>query len=265
MTVFKDPAPTPVVFVFAQHLISNHSHLGLRETPETFPKQPRLSENCRYGNWLRLPGRHHTREHWTAVWHDGTWLTGEAAIDRLISTTGDSASILAEWARTNPIETAPPAARTTQPMPSTERRARRTTPSAIPRARAPSANEHIVPSGAWFGISLETRRFLQGDYKDGPAWNDRLFRAACDMAGNEITLEVAMPQLLRGAAPYNRTEEANAIRTIESAFYVYRLPARSFHRASNHDSWTVAGIHVQLGPGRRAALDAVAEEADTCR
>lgn len=33
---------------------------------EHFPKQPALTGK-RYGNWIRLPGKHHKRDHWTRV------------------------------------------------------------------------------------------------------------------------------------------------------------------------------------------------------
>jgi len=40
---------------------------------------------------LRLPGRHHTRPHYTRVWNDEPyaeprWLDGHDAIDRLLAT-----------------------------------------------------------------------------------------------------------------------------------------------------------------------------------
>lgn len=59
---------------------------------ETFPKQGELSLDRPYGNWLRLPGRHHKRPHWTRIYDDkgDGWLEGEAAARRLIAVKGDN-------------------------------------------------------------------------------------------------------------------------------------------------------------------------------
>jgi hypothetical protein len=47
--------------------------------------------------------------------------------------------------------------------------------------------------------SPSTREFLAGNYAEGPNWNDRLFRASCDLAGRGTTREEAEPLLLAGA------------------------------------------------------------------
>lgn len=75
------------------------------------------------------------------------------------------------------------------------------------------------------GLSRNTCDFLGGLYAAGPRWNDRLFAAACDLKGNGVPLEEAVPMLLAGAQPFNLTEEENARRTIESAYAERRLPA----------------------------------------
>jgi hypothetical protein len=49
--------------------------------------------------------------------------------------------------------------------------------------------------------SPSTRRFLAGEFANGPRWNDRLFHAACDLHGRGISREVAEPLLLGGAQP----------------------------------------------------------------
>src|SRR5262249_24312317 len=61
---------------------------GLTAPPEPFPKQ-RSIRSDQYGNWLRLPGRHHTQEHWSAVWDGRAWLEGEAAVAYILGLTGD--------------------------------------------------------------------------------------------------------------------------------------------------------------------------------
>ena len=75
-----------------------------------------------------------------------------------------------------------------------------------------------------FEVSTSTQQFLLGAYSNGPSWNDRLFRAACDLAGRGVSKEVAKPKLLAGARPWNETERNNAMRTIESAYSQSRVP-----------------------------------------
>jgi hypothetical protein len=53
-----------------------------------------------FGRWLRLPGRHHTRPHFSRVfndepWADDKWLEGAAAIDRILSVRPAPAALLA--------------------------------------------------------------------------------------------------------------------------------------------------------------------------
>ncbi len=73
--------------------------------------------------------------------------------------------------------------------------------------------------------SPSTRDFHTGRYADGPGWNPRLFRAACDLHGRGLALEEAEPLLLAGAQPWNASETEAARRTIVSAFSEPREPA----------------------------------------
>jgi hypothetical protein len=93
-TLFAAPVPTANVFAFLQWLVNDHARYGLPAAPETYPKQPRVTAKNPYGNWLRLPGRHHTREHWSRVWDGSRWLEGGAAIDFILSLTGDSFDLI---------------------------------------------------------------------------------------------------------------------------------------------------------------------------
>ena len=76
------------------------------------------------------------------------------------------------------------------------------------------------------GIVRATRDFLRGKYAEADAWNDRLFRAACDLNGNGVPLEVALPRLLAGARPWTDEDREAAERTIRSAYSTAREPAR---------------------------------------
>jgi hypothetical protein len=91
------PAPTAGVFAFLRSLTADHARHGIPSQPETFPKQPAVAppgRNGQYGNWLRLPGRHHTREHWSCVWDGSTWLEGARAVDFILALTGNDPALL---------------------------------------------------------------------------------------------------------------------------------------------------------------------------
>ena len=83
---------------------------------------------------------------------------------------------------------------------------------------------NIIP-----GLSKVTMLFLRGKYTDAAGWNNRLFHAACDMAGNNIYEAIATPLLLAGAGPRTDADMEKAVATIQSAFAVTRHPARSYH------------------------------------
>jgi len=50
---------------------------------EVFPKQESL-EGKKYGNLLRLPGRHPKHDHWSKFWDGEKWLAGEEAVEHLL-------------------------------------------------------------------------------------------------------------------------------------------------------------------------------------
>lgn len=89
LVLFAKPVPSELTFRFAQWITHDFDAMGLSERPETFPKQKNL-EGIKYGNWLRLPGKHHSHNHWSRVWSDNDWLAGEEAIRAILTTTGDS-------------------------------------------------------------------------------------------------------------------------------------------------------------------------------
>lgn len=97
--VFADPIPAAIAYWFFRWLARDWRGLNLPKRPETFPKQPAL--NGRFGNWLRLVGRHHTREHWARLWDGSQWLEGYDAIDLVLACKGDDQSLI-------PADAAPP-------------------------------------------------------------------------------------------------------------------------------------------------------------
>ncbi|MCI0359673.1 MAG: hypothetical protein L0211_14445 [Planctomycetaceae bacterium] len=88
LVVFSEPMSTDSVHQFGAQLVADYEKRGLERKPEVFPDKPTWD---RYGDWLRLPGRHHTRPHYTRVWNDepfaeSPWLEGHEAIDRILAT-----------------------------------------------------------------------------------------------------------------------------------------------------------------------------------
>jgi hypothetical protein len=99
--LFDRPVPTRIVFAFLQWLIRDYESHGFVKPPELFPKQPGIREGG-FGNWLRLPGRHHTRDHYTRVWDGSEWLEGSDAVRLIISTRGAPESAIPLEARPDP-------------------------------------------------------------------------------------------------------------------------------------------------------------------
>ena len=51
---------------------------------ETFPKQARIREGG-YGNWLRLPGKHPRRYHWSRLWTGQGWADARETVAAVIA------------------------------------------------------------------------------------------------------------------------------------------------------------------------------------
>ena len=102
-------------------------------------------------------------------------------------------------------------------------------PAEIVAALQPTRSEPL-PIQATGDLKIEdasptTKAFLTGTYAEGPDWNGRLFRAACDLAGRGMHQKKAGPLLLAGARPWDETNAEIARRTIESAFSEPREPS----------------------------------------
>ena len=83
--VFTDPIPAAMAYRLGQWLVRDWQEFGFIAPPESFPKQE--SRKGAYGNWLRLIGRHHTRDIWATVrdHESGEWLSGESAAMAVLS------------------------------------------------------------------------------------------------------------------------------------------------------------------------------------
>jgi hypothetical protein len=101
--IFREPIATPRAHAFACWLVRDHARHGLTAAPETFPKQALIKPGgC--GNWLRLPGRHHKRDHWSQLWDGALWLDGAAAVAWLLSVAGDNPGLIPRDAEPRPVD-----------------------------------------------------------------------------------------------------------------------------------------------------------------
>ena len=108
--LFSERVPARMVYSFLRWLTRDHAGLGFAKRPETFPKQPELKTG-QVGNWLRLPGRHHTRSFWSAVCDGrGGWLQGEEAAAFILGLAGDAPGLI-------PVEASQAAAAAPPPAP----------------------------------------------------------------------------------------------------------------------------------------------------
>jgi hypothetical protein len=87
--------PAARLYHFLRGLVADYERAGLSAPPETFPKQAGIKAT-RYGNWMRVPGRHHSRDHWSRVWDGDRWLEGHPAIAYLLALGGDPPDLLPE-------------------------------------------------------------------------------------------------------------------------------------------------------------------------
>jgi hypothetical protein len=113
LAVFCRPVPTARVFGFLKWLVSDWDKHKMTAPPETFPKQANIPAG-RFGNWLRLPGRHHSRDHWSRVWDGQCWLDGAEAVAFILTRRGDAPALipadLPSAAETKPTPRRPPIA-----------------------------------------------------------------------------------------------------------------------------------------------------------
>ncbi len=84
--LFSDAAPAKAVHRFGQWLNGESGH-------EVFPKQPELTGG-ELGNFMRIPGRHHKRDHWSRFWGDGNWLNDDASVERLMNARANDPLVL---------------------------------------------------------------------------------------------------------------------------------------------------------------------------
>ena len=92
--LFAVPIPSELAYRFVMWLCRDYTP-NREGCIEAFPKRADRHSTSGYGGgWLRLPGKHHTRDHWSRVWDGEQWLEGNAAIDAILSHQGDDAATI---------------------------------------------------------------------------------------------------------------------------------------------------------------------------
>jgi hypothetical protein len=137
--------------------------LGLPRPPECFPKQLELkapgSIRGSFGNWLRPPGRHHRREHWSKVWDGSAWVAGDDAIDEILDRSGDSPTLICDevlaFAAVERGETGEPR----KPMTSAQLKGAAADAKAAleflkPGTRDDRGREFLADYGAWLSVGM---------------------------------------------------------------------------------------------------------------
>jgi len=76
--LLSSPAPCGAVYAFVQ-LVTQE----LSVTAEGFPKQASIGDG--YGNFVRMPGKHHTRDHWSRICINSRWHEGADAVAALLN------------------------------------------------------------------------------------------------------------------------------------------------------------------------------------
>ena len=110
--IFKEPVPARWVRRYLQFLVSDWQDLGLEREPEIFPKQDELGPG-KFGNFVRLPGKHHTLKHNSRIWDGSRWLTREAAARQILATVGSTPEVIPAEFRTEPAKPSSPPAQQT--------------------------------------------------------------------------------------------------------------------------------------------------------
>jgi hypothetical protein len=92
--IFANAVPMADAWRLGRWLVRDYAAFGLSRAPETFPKARRLTGK-RIGGLVRLPGLHHTRDHWTRAWDGQRWLEGEEAIRAILAVKGRDVDLAA--------------------------------------------------------------------------------------------------------------------------------------------------------------------------
>lgn len=93
LTLLDEAAPLAEVLAFTQRLVSDYADHELYEQPRLIPGEP-AEGAADETHWLRLPGRHPVREHYSRIWDGNAWLSGASAISGILAARVTSPSFL---------------------------------------------------------------------------------------------------------------------------------------------------------------------------
>lgn len=91
---FSSPVKSETAYNFIRSVVRDFKEHQL-EKIECFPKQRTVStteKKC--GNYIRVPGKHHKRAHWSRFWGDDSWLSIEDSVDLLLKHSGDDPNLI---------------------------------------------------------------------------------------------------------------------------------------------------------------------------
>ncbi len=91
--LFDADVPGPLLHAFGAWVVSDAKEFGFEKPVESFPKQDHVAAD-KYGNWLRMVGRHHSRDVWASVFDGVNWLEGEDAVAHVLTLTGDPPDLI---------------------------------------------------------------------------------------------------------------------------------------------------------------------------
>ena len=94
--LFQQAVSARDVRAFGRWLVADYEDFGLPGQPEVFPKQDTIKG--RYGNLVRLFGRHYKRTFYSRVWDGHQFQRGEAAIEIILGKTCDTFDLVPESA-----------------------------------------------------------------------------------------------------------------------------------------------------------------------
>lgn len=83
--IFGDKVDSGTAWMFARTLVGNYADLSLPAPPKVYPRRAQV-EAAAFKDWVRLPGRHHSHNHWSRIWNGACWLEGIAAADAILNT-----------------------------------------------------------------------------------------------------------------------------------------------------------------------------------
>jgi hypothetical protein len=208
----SSPVATARVRGLLLTLTDDHAAFGLAKRPEVFPKQDGLDGRKRgdpgfCGSWLRVPGRHPKRDHWSKVWDGERWLEGNEAIDAILALTGDDPTLINAFGPARAGADPPPAPRSGLNPP----------PGADPAGSAPGGDGGArEESWARRMLRAEVRRVESATEGER---NDTLNVAAFTLGGlvgrDELTRE-EVEEALKSAAEVVGLEKDESLRTVKS-------------------------------------------------